>query len=396
MKTNGFVGTIVASVVCLALQAAAQAQYPAAAGPYANEGLVAGNFGYPGVAGYPDVVPEPIPDPSVGSVYINDAGTYDGFTSTTSDGMVDGFFGDICNSRRGFFGGGGIVALQADFDASTAFFVEDQTGPVTITTSEDFDYEREGAPRVWIGWQDEWGLAFRVTWFEFEDRSRTGATAPADFIFLNGITSPTVAGGMLAGGSAGDTITATSSIEYYTLDAEITQELNFENWQTTFGGGFRHAAVNQRYAAVGTASGTPVSSEIRHRFDGEGPTAFAEVRIPVLGTSDRRFIGSANLSVFALARGSILFGNAKLGAVDNNVLPAPSVDTAFLRAHDSLASGEIRVGAQVDFRPMDGRLIFIRGGWEAQWLDGVGNMSGLSPDRDLVLEGYSISAGMDW
>ena len=395
MKSKGIVGITALYLVLVLSQSMLWAQFPDTAMPldYEENGQ--------SIDGLYRISDDPSADPISGNAFISDdpSLSYEEgiYTSSTDHFGLSGFlnpFDSTSTGRCGLFAGGAAVILEVDFDASTAFFIEDQTGTPTVTTSQDFNYQHEGAPRVWVGWQDDWGLAFRVTWFEFEDRRQQSAVAASDFIFFNGLPSPTVAGGLLVGGSAGDTITARSSIEYYTIDAELTQELNFDNWQTTFGGGFRHAAVNQRYFASGTASGVPGSSSIRHRFDGEGPTAFAEVRIPVLGSKDRRFIGSANLSVFAHARGSILFGNAKLSATDDN--PGPNIDTASLRNHDSLASGEVRVGVQLDIRPVNGRVIFVRGGWEAQWLDGVGNLSSLSADRDLVLEGYSITGGFDW
>ena len=403
MKSKGIVGTTALFMVLVLSQSMLWAQFPETVTPldYEQNGQ--------STHGLYRIFDNPSPDPISGNTIISDdpslfyeEGNYTSeagiYTSSTDHFGLSEFlnpFDASSTGRGGLFVGGAVVILEVDFDASTAFIIENQTGSPTITTSQDFNYQHEGAPRVWVGWQDDWGLAFRVTWFEFEDRRKESTVAASDLIFFNGLPSPTIAGGLLVGGSAGDTISTSSSIEYYTIDAELTQELNFDNWQTTFGGGFRHAAINQRYAAVGTASGVLGSSRIRHRFDGEGPTAFAEVRIPVLGSKDRRFIGSANLSVFAHARGSILFGNAKLSATDVNN-PGPNIDTAFLRNHDSLASGEMRVGVQLDIRPVNGRVIFVRGGWEAQWLDGVGNLSSLSADRDLVLEGYSISGGFDW
>ncbi len=395
MKSKGIVGTTALFMVLVLSQSMLWAQFPETAMPldYEENGQ--------STDGLYRISDEPSPDPIFGNAFISDdpSSSYEEsvYTSTTDHFGLSEFmnpFDPTSTGRCGLFVGGGVAILEADFDASTAFFIENQTVSPTVTTNQDFNYQKEGSPRIWVGWQDDWGLAFRVTWFEFEDRRKESAVAATDFIFFNGLPSPTIAGGLLVGGSTGDTINASSSIEYYTIDAELTQELNFDNWQTTFGGGFRHAAVNQRYTAVGTASGVQGSSRIRHRFDGEGPTAFAEVRIPVLGSKDRRFIGSANLSVFAHVRGSILFGNAKLNAIDNN--PGPNIDTASLRNHDSLSSGEVRVGVQLDIRPQNGRVIFIRGGWEAQWLDGVGNLSNLSADRDLVLEGYSITGGFDW
>jgi hypothetical protein len=289
--------------------------------------------------------------------------------------------------------------MEADFDSNTAFEIDDQNAIPPITTTQNFGYDHVANPRVWFGWQDDWGLAYRVTYFEFDDARNTSATSQADFVFFNGLpTSTALPGGrLLVGGSAGDTIVAESALEYYTIDAEITQELNFDRWQTTFGGGFRHAAFSQRYQAVGTAAAAVKSADYRHRFDGEGPTLFGELRIPFLGAKDRRCPGSASLSLFGNARGSIIFGHAKLAQVDvDPTNPGPMVFTADLNDKDNLTVGEVKLGAQFDMRPADGGLIFVAVAWEAQWLNGAGSLSSLSDNNDMALTGFSVTGGLDW
>lgn len=306
-------------------------------------------------------------------------------------------FGRPRTGRRGWFVGGSFLNLEADFDSNTAYFIEDQTGPVTTTTSRDFHFDSEASPRVWAGWQDDWGLGLRVTWFDFNDNERTSTTAPADFIFFNGLRTPTAAGRLLVGGTAGDFVVAKTSLEVYAIDAEITQELNFDNWQTSIGGGFRHGAISQKYRAVGTAGGVQAISNVGHRFDGQGPTIFGEVRIPVIGRGDRRQRGTVGFSLYGHVRGSILFGDAKLNATDINPSnPAADVAVAELKDTDNLTIGEVRVGGQLDMRSKGGSLLFLRGGWESQWLTGAGSLSDLNVDNDLVLSGWTFSAGADW
>ncbi|MBW3539827.1 MAG: hypothetical protein KY476_06125 [Planctomycetes bacterium] len=300
-------------------------------------------------------------------------------------------------NRRGYFGGAAVVVLEADFDSNTAFLIDDQSGPVAMTTSVDFNFDEEANPRAWLGWQDGSGLAYRVTYFKFNDRRKVSAVAPANFVFFRGPETPTTIGFLQAGGIVGDVINARNAVEVYYIDAEISQELNFDRWQTTFGGGFRHVGLSQRFAARATSGPAIITSTVSQRFDGEGPTAFADVRIPFLGYKDRRYIGAANLSVFAHGRGSIVYGDAKLSARDvNPLLPGAQVATASLEDKDSVAIGELRVGGQFDMRPIDGTLIYVQLGYEGQWLNGANDFASLNDNNDLVLQGWFFSLGMDW
>jgi hypothetical protein len=169
------------------------------------------------------------------------------------------------------------------------------------------------------------------------------------------------------------------------------KELNFCAWQTTFGGGFRHGGVHQRYSALGTANNVLSTSRYSNRFDGNGPTLFSEVRIPVFGSKDRRTIGSAGLSVVGNVRGSVLYGDTKYSATDVNAgVPA----TAEVKTSDTLSIFEALIGLQADLRPIDGQLIFVRAAWETQHWHGMNNLS--SAQNDFGIGGFSLTGGVDF
>lgn len=389
MKTNGFVGTIALAVLCSTGPSALRAQTPVA-GP--SDDVTAGTVRIQDGPAQSEVPPGTWHSPGAEGEVIAE---YE--VPVEADPGSSDFFGRPRQRQGGFFAGGSFLSLEAEFGSDTAFFIEDQTGATTVTTERDFPFDEEGAPRVWAGWQDQWGLGVRVTWFEFTDDSRAAATADDDFIFFNGLRTPTAARRLLVGGSAGDFIQAETSFEVYAIDAELVQELNFRDWQTTFGGGFRHGAVSQEYRAVGTASGTFAESQVDYRFDGEGPTVFGQVEIPVIGTPQRPGQGSVRLSLYGHARGSVLFGDAKLKGLDIN--PAnPTAQRAFadLKDDEGLGIGEARVGVQVDLESAAGHLVFVRGGWESQWWSGAGSLTSLQEDNDFVLEGWTLSGGLEW
>jgi hypothetical protein len=303
------------------------------------------------------------------------------------------FLGRPKKWHGGPIAGAAFVWMRSDFEARTAFFVQDETEPIATRTSAPFDFGHHGAPRVWAGWQDEWGFGVRVTGFWFSDSSAAQAVAQADDVFFQALFVPEVPL-MEVGGTAGDNITAVSSFEFYTLDAELIQELCFDNWHLMFGGGYRHGAVSQQYGAVGTAFGAEERLDVGRRFDGDGATAFGEVRLPVLGAKDRRFLGAASLSLFSHGRGSVLFGRSKWSTL--RVEPGPFVQTARAAETDRIAIGELRIGAQVDFRPRHGKLLFAAVAWESQWIQGLGNVTTLTAEQDLVLSGFSVSGGVEW
>ena len=85
------------------------------------------------------------------------------------------FFGRRRDGRRGYYVGAAGVILEADFNSNTAFDLDDQSGVINVLTNQDFDYDQTGSPRVWVGWQDEWGLGYRVTYFEFNDSAKRSA-----------------------------------------------------------------------------------------------------------------------------------------------------------------------------------------------------------------------------
>lgn len=398
MRTNGFVGLIIAGICCLPTQALySQSDFPAEANNE-SEGVFrlsnptdqyesnidAVSFA-PSSPRTSDLAPIAMPDGN-GEYY----GPVEEYTQ--GDWIEDPYLEDgMVYERFGIVAGAAAVFLKPSFDTDTAFFTEDQTGMGTITTSNDFPYNYQTAPRINIGLIDNEGLSAQVRWFQFEDNSGNGATAPVDFIFFNGLPTQTATGGLRAGGQAGDFINTSSNMKLYTIDVDLSQELNFERWQTTFGGGYRHASVSQSYRAEGTASGAAVTSDVGHRFDGNGLVVFGEARRP-LGLFDRRSKGTSSLSFITSLKYSALWGKSKYSAEDTT--PGPVIDVAQTETKKSLSITEVQVGMQADFVLQTGALVWVRAAWDGLWWNGAG--SAASQSGDLSLLGGSISLGMDW
>lgn len=400
MRTNGFVGLIIAGICCFSTQALySQTDFQVEpsnesegvfrisnTSDYDEPAIDAVSFA-PSSPRTSDLSPIAMSENYSNGEYYGPIEEY-----TQGDWIEEPYLDDMNYERLGLVAGVSAVFLKPAFDTDTAFLTEDQTpGPGTITTSNDFSYNYQTAPRINLGLIDNEGLSAQVRWFQLEDNSGSGATAPNNFFFFNGLPTKTAIGGLRAGGQASDFINTTSSLKLYTIDVDLSQELNFERWQTTFGGGYRHASVSQSYSAIGTASGSQVMSDAGHRFDGNGLVVFGEARRP-LGLLDRRSKGTSSLSLISSAKYSALWGNSKYSAVDRN--PGPVVATAQTESKKSMSIAELQVGMQADFVLQTGALVWVRAAWEGMWWRGAGSPA--SESGDLSLLGGSITLGMDW
>lgn len=287
-------------------------------------------------------------------------------------------------SGCGLVVGAGVGFLEPNFDNNVAFTLQDQRGfPNFVDTNRDFNYQHKAAPRVWLGYVGPCGLGARVRYWEFDHASQVASFTDAngDFTIASQPT-PTNSNGFVLGGAPGDSIFARSSIDADTIDADITQRFDIVDWQLNVGGGVRHVGLAQRYSATGFNGNTIIAtSQVGRRFDGNGPTVFAEIRRPLF---DTRFSAIAN------TRASFCYGESKLFARD--ALPGGPVDIALLRHGATIAIGEIQVGGEFAVNLGCGRYGFVQAMWEAQHWDGAGNASGELDD--LGLTGFSLSAGL--
>ena len=399
MRTNGFVGLIIAGICCISVQPLySQSDFPVEPSNE-SEGVFrisntsdvyqpaidAVSFA-PSSPRTSDLSPVAMPDNYASEEYYGPMEEY-----TQGDWIDDPYLEDSSYERLGIVFGAAAVFLKPAFDTDTAFLTEDQTGGSTVTTSNDFSYNYQTAPRINLGLIDNEGLSAQVRWFQLEDNSSAGAISPSNFIFYNGLSTKTATGGIRAGGQAGDFINTSSSLKLYTIDLDLSQELNFERWQTTFGGGYRHASVSQSYHAEGIASGAAVSSDVGHRFDGNGLVVFGEARRP-LGLFDRRTKGTSSLSLISSMKYSALWGNSKYSAEDNT--PGPTTAIAQTDSKKSMSIAEIQIGMQADFVLQTGALVWVRAAWDGMWWNGAG--SAASQTGDLSLLGGSISIGLDY
>jgi hypothetical protein len=200
-----------------------------------------------------------------------------------------------------------------------------------VMTITDADMGFEFAYRAWIGYQSEEGLGGRLRYFQF-DNTATG-------------------------------VRGFNAIEFKTIDAEMTQRVDFRRWNLLFSGGVRQAESSYEFFDVRT----PPNLEMAGGFAGVGLTFGAQ--------ATRELNATGALQLVASARWSSLFGNANVGL--NIPGRAP---------HDELISiFEITFGPQYQFELASGALLTVYGGLETQTWTGALN----DGNDDIGLAGFS-------
>ncbi|VAX39111.1 hypothetical protein MNBD_PLANCTO02-1973 [hydrothermal vent metagenome] len=290
-------------------------------------------------------------------------------------GMYDQGYG-----RSGWVAGFAFVFLRPFHNNNNAFIARNTAG-ATRDTNAEFDWDRKISPRVWVEFVGNDDFGARVTYWQFDnDTGDAGLTSTAtnNFFTRNLGTS----NGSVLSTNVGDNITANSSLNMYTIDAEFTQRLRLQKWQANVGGGFRNAGVHQSYRASGTVGGNAFSSSSSQRFDGIGPTAFAELRRP---------LWNCGFSLLAIVRGSLLYGDSRLNSSD----VVGGTAASFSSTNGQVVPvGEIQLGAEWSTWLNQTTVFYWQVAWEGQYWAGVGNAS--SRNDDLGLLGFNTSVGLEW
>lgn len=196
------------------------------------------------------------------------------------------------------------------------------------------------AYRAWIGYQNEEGLGGRIRYWGY-DQSRT----------FPGI--------------------AAYSYEFHTLDAELTQQVDYYSWNFLVSGGVRQAESRSVYDSLDQAFYRETSG-----FSGTGLTFSAQATRDLNGSGSFRFLAGA--------RWSTLFGNSRLGVIGS----APNVDVPLKNTTVNIL--EISIGPQFVRELNSGALLTIFGGVETQhWNNGFG-----VPYEDIGLVGLGTSVSI--
>lgn len=316
---------------------------------------------------------------------------------------------DDCLS--GIMAGGEIYFLRPFINNNTALITTTGIGtaaPIQLAT--DFDWNYHVAPAAWLGWTSKCGVGFRARYFGFDQSSQpiidtlsAGAattstiTAPAGLspslgTPSRGFQSPGV---LLQGGTGADSITATSDLRIQTIDGEATYAHDWCHLSCLLTIGGRYLQMRQNYQA--TLSNVPTAGtsensflEAGHNFYGGGPT---------ISWQGRWMLGRSGLSVFGLARGSIIVGSSRLTATFAEFIVDPvngnqtNLAASESRDHIVIPIGELEGGLEYSC-PIGRTRLFVRGAAVNHTYFDAGSAS--SRGDNLSLFGAQVSIGLNY
>jgi hypothetical protein len=291
-------------------------------------------------------------------------------------------------SRARLSGGFAFTFLKPHYSDNLALTVMESDGTSFQTFSPmDFSYDTELTPRVWLEYGSCDGPGMRVRWWQF-DHAADAVTADAPANGFGQVFPPPFGNIDISINVPGQSMTATTDLDAYTIDTEGIIRQCFGPWQLEAAGGVRFAEIRQHYLVESRDDDATLlgSIDFDHSFRGVGPTIALEAR---------RCVGR-RLGAFANLRGSLLFGEAEssLVAGEDLDLAQPFTTRENTARDDLLPIGELQIG--LDWHtPLDGSMeFFSRFALEGHLWQDAGNAT--SEDGDLGFFGFSISTGLAW
>lgn len=253
--------------------------------------------------------------------------------------------GQALQAEGGLVGGFDVVFLKAhggDFDQ----LAHQSISPDPLAPNNDYEI----SPRVWLGYVGQSGFGVRGRWFQYQHDLKAGTG-----VF--------------------DEVVGRNYLDVYAVDVEFTQQVALGCWNLNTGAGLRAGGVT-RQATIEMLGQPPET--LTSRFEGIGPTLFAELKRPIMGTG---------FSLIANGRGSLLFGDSTLEWTMSEVAPS--------RSDIVVTVGEIQLGVEYARQLGYGATGFVQGLWEGQlWANSsIPGLFGTSRD-DLGLTGVAFNFGI--
>lgn len=248
--------------------------------------------------------------------------------TAVAQGPVYAGAGHAFESSGGLLGGFDVLLLRP-YGGGYDQWMHAAVSGSSMTPSNDFEI----SPRIWLGYVGESGFGVRSRWFQYQHELKAGT----------GVFEDWPDQGLQSEGR--------NFLDVYAVDIDFMQQIELGCWDVNAGAGIRAGGVKRRT----TLEFGLFSSTVTSRFEGVGPTIFAELKRPIIGTG---------LSLVANARGSVLFGD---GVFDYTADPfgpdSGKVDSV-------VAVGEIQLGAEYARQLGYGTTGFVQCLWEGQiWSD---------------------------
>lgn len=294
------------------------------------------------------------------------------------------------------------------------------SGAAPLLDAHNFDYSVDFGPQLTVGAVGAGGLGFRTSWCRLDESATsclTGNTGVTPIATVSSVPVFGVPGFTFPGPVAqqlrlfNDGFVFNNHVHLDVWDWEAFQDFRGERWSLLLSGGARYGYQSQGYRAFRSNSGSTRSGTTRitlrddsdvvesgRNFGGIGPTAALAVRRAVLGTS---------MSLYASARGSVLFGHEKTRsfqrtmqlqqAVTGSGPPRTSSSNVTLQAStgegETIPMGDFEAGAE--WRVELGRwLLFSRAGVVDQTWFGSG--SATSDRGETSFFGLRFTVGVNY
>ncbi|NLY02022.1 MAG: hypothetical protein GXY83_38555 [Rhodopirellula sp.] len=267
----------------------------------------------------------------------------------------------------GFIAGAEMVILRPY--ASDPKNLTISNGEETFSLTQP-DNSFDICPRFWLGYVGSRGLGARARYFKFDHG------LDAESLLLETTENTPIFGTDLR-------ITGAGGLTVYAVDVEAFQQVALGQWNASFGGGVRAGGLGRTFAFAVEPLDEPIqSAELSKEFDGVGPTVFAEFHRP---------LGCRGLALVANVRGSVLFGQERLGIAGTG---DELLGLSASEKHDAIVGvGEIQLGGEWT-RPLDcGGNLLVNALWEGQIWSGSGAILDVI-SNDVGLIGCSIGVGM--
>ncbi|MFO0818384.1 MAG: Lpg1974 family pore-forming outer membrane protein [Pirellulales bacterium] len=286
-----------------------------------------------------------------------------------------------------FTGGFDIVFAKPVWERNPVATVTESDGATfeSIQTQE-FDYDFQVAPRVWLTYQANNEIGARVSYWQF-DQDPTAYTVNPPANGFGRVAHPAFGGVDIGSTIPAETFSASSYLALHSVDLDITKSVRFGEWDLVTFAGVRFAQLDQGYSATLSNAAKVIAGRIdySHQFKGFGPTIGLETRRP----------HSAGVSLFASARGTLLIGgaDARLDAGEDLDLANPFLTTSVDTRTEVIPVGDLRLG--LDWTPMStvgAFQPFARLAFEGQIWGGAGNST--SEDGNLGFVGLSVGGGV--
>lgn len=253
---------------------------------------------------------------------------------------------------QGFFVGAAGSFVIPHFEQDTAGINDSSGGPEAAEVLS-FDWEGDGAYKIWAGYEWASGFGLKVSHASFQNSTRFfREEGPNDTIEVH-FDPDTDDADIRVDGA----LDARTKLAIDVTDAALWQKVNLNVITLRVGGGVRYAEIDRTYFAYETQGNEFVRAN--HSFEGAGPSVHYEAELPI----------AAGFSFYNFGRAALLFGEHKTAYEGEET----QVDSGSRENYGLLPTLDGELGVQWRGEIFNGSELTLRAGLEAQaWVEGGG------------------------